>query len=73
MTPKKLWTLPFPHKQLFGIFPGMGGGQVVYMLPFSWVKRETHKRNSQESQENARVVPEQSRDNPVKVFCLCVS
>ena len=30
------------HKQLRGIVPEMGGGQIVYVFPFSWGKRETH-------------------------------
>ena len=34
------------HKQLRGIVPEMGGGQIVYVFPFSWGKVETHKQNS---------------------------
>ena len=45
------------HKQLRGIVPEMGGGQIVYVFPFSWGKRETHKQNSQEISGKGRESP----------------
>ena len=51
------------HKQLRGIVPEMGGGQIVHVFPFSWGKRETHKQNSQEISGKALRLG-QSRDNP---------
>ena len=51
----------------------MGGGEIVYVFPFFMGKRETHKQNSQKSQEKAGRVPGQSRENFVCVFsCLLV-
>ena len=66
------------HKQLRGIVPEMGGGQIVYVFPFFLVaKRETHKYNSQEISGKRRdspgIIPGQSREHFVYVFpCLLV-
>ena len=65
------------HKQFRGIVPGMGGGRIVYVFPFSWEKRETHKRNSQEISGKGRdspgIIPGQSCENFVYVFsCVLV-
>ena len=65
------------HEQLLGVVPGMGGGvKFVYVLPFSWGERETHKQISQEISGNCRdspgtvprIIPGQSRENFVYVF-----
>ena len=45
------------HKQLRGIVPEMGGGQIVYVFPFFLGKRETHKQNSQEISGKSRESP----------------
>ena len=50
------------HKQLRGIVPEMGGGQIVYVFPFFLgKKRKPHKQNSQEisgkGQESPGTVP----------------
>ena len=45
------------HKQLCGIVPEMGGGQIVYVFPFFMGKRETHKQNSQEISGKGRESP----------------
>ena len=71
------WGHVNKHKQLRGIVPEMGGGQIVYVFPFSWGKKETHKQNSQEisgkGRESPGTVPGQSRENFVYVFaCLLV-
>ena len=69
------------HKQLGGIVPEMGGGQIVYVFPLFLGKRETHKQNSQEisgkgrgeSRDSPGIIPGQSRENFVYVFaCLLV-
>ena len=56
------------HKQFRGIVPEVGGGQIVYVFPFSWGKRETHKQNSHK-------VSGKGWDSPGTIpgnFCLCV-
>ena len=65
------------HKQLRGIVPEMGGGQIVYVFPFFPGKRETHKQNVQEisgkGRDSPRIIPGQSREILVYVFsCLLV-
>ena len=48
------------------------GVKFVYVLPFSWKKRETYNPNSP---GNLRNMPGQSRDNPGTIpgnVCLCV-
>ena len=53
------------HKQLRGIVPEMGGGQIVYVFPlFLWKKRKHINKIPRKSQEKAGRVPGQSRDNP---------
>ena len=52
------------HKQLRGIVPEMGGGQIVYVFPFFLGKRETHKQNSQEISGKGRDSPGTVRENP---------
>ena len=50
----------------------MGGGQIVYVFPFSWGKSETHKQNSQEisgkSRDSPGIILGQSGENFVYVF-----
>ena len=45
------------HKQLRGIVPEMGGGQIVYVFPLFLGKKETHKQNSQEISGKGRESP----------------
>ena len=56
-TKKRKTKNQIKHTQLLGIVPGM----VVYVLPFPWAKRETHKQNSQEfsgkSQDSPGTIP----------------
>ena len=51
------------------------GLKFVYVLPFSWGKRETQKHNSEEMSGKCRdgpgTVPGYSRDNPVKKLLMC--
>ena len=66
---------PNKHKQLFGIVPEMGGGQICLCVAlFSWGERETHKQNSQEMsgkcQNSPGIIPGQSRDIVVYVFLV---
>ena len=50
------------HKQLFGIVPGTGGGQVCLCVACLWdPEKETHNV-PRKSQENAGTVLGQSRD-----------
>ena len=63
-------------KQLRGIVPEMGGGQIVYVFPFFLGEKGKHiNKIPRKSQEKAGRVPGQSRDNPGTIpgkFCLCV-
>ena len=53
------------HKQLRGIVPEMGGGQIVYVFPFFPMEKGKHiNKIPRKSQEKAGRVPGQSRDNP---------
>ena len=63
------------HKQLRGIVPEMGGGQIVHVFLFFLGKtRETHKQNSQEvsekGQDSPGIIAGQSRENYVSVFLI---
>ena len=62
-------------KQLCGIVPEMGGGQIVYVFPFFLEKGKHINKILRKSQEKAGRVPGQSRENPGTIprkFCLCV-
>ena len=53
------------HKQLRGIVPEMGGGQIVYVFPpFPEEKGKHINKIARKSQEKAGRVPGQSWDNP---------
>ena len=59
------------HKQLRGIVPEMGGGQIVYVFPLFLTKKGKHIGKA----EKAGIIPGQSRDNPGTIprkFCLWV-
>ena len=61
------------HKQLLGIVPEMGGGQIVYVFPFFLGKKGN---TLTKFPGNLRKRPGQSQDNPGTIpgqFCLCVS
>ena len=62
------------HKQLRGIVPEMGGGQIVYVFPFFLGKKRKHiNKIPRKSPKKAGTVPGQSRENFVFVFsCLLV-
>ena len=48
---------PINMNNFSGLSPEWVGVNFVYVLPFSWGKRETHKQNSQE-------IPGKGRDSP---------
>ena len=56
------------HKQLFGIVPGMGGGQNCLCVPFLLGKKGNIYTKFK---ENLKKKPGQSRDNPVKHLFMC--
>ena len=51
------------RKQLFGIVPGTGGGQICLFVAFFLGEKETHQQNSQE-------ISGKCRDNPVKIMFM---
>ena len=65
------------HQQLFGIVPGMGGGQICLCVAFFLGEKGKHiNKIPRKSQKSAGTVPGQSRDytgqsgeNFVYVFC----
>ena len=60
------------HKQLRGIVPEMGGGQIVYVLPFLMGKREQinkiPRKRPGEFRDSPGIIPGQSRENFAYVF-----